>query len=153
MIRGKPVPLIRKSRPDEGKRLVDIWRAAVTATHDFLTADDFQAIAAEVSGFLPAAPVWVAVDRQDCAIGFMLVDNGHLEALFVDPARHNQGIGRALVDHALAFYPNLTVDVNEQNAQARGFYQRLGFVPVGRSDVDGQGRPYPLIHLHYKSAL
>jgi putative acetyltransferase len=37
--------------------------------------------------------------------------------------------------------------VNEQNAQAVGFYEHLGFQRTGRSDKDSQGRPYPLIHL------
>lgn len=63
----------------------------------------------------------------------------------VDPAYHGQRVGRRLVEHGLA----LTTDVNEQNPQALGFYQRLGFQPSGRSERDGQGRAYPLIHLRY----
>ncbi len=39
------------------------------------------------------------------------------------------------------------VDVNEQNTQALDFYLRRGFHVVGRSPLDGQGRPYPLLHL------
>ncbi|MGY0625916.1 MAG: GNAT family N-acetyltransferase, partial [Paraglaciecola chathamensis] len=39
------------------------------------------------------------------------------------------------------------VDVNEQNPKALGFYQRIGFKVVGRSELDGQGKPYPLLHL------
>jgi putative acetyltransferase len=41
----------------------------------------------------------------------------------------------------------MTTDVNEQNAQAVGFYEHMGFTRTGRSPLDGQGRPYPLIHL------
>lgn len=40
-----------------------------------------------------------------------------------------------------------TVDVNEQNTQAVGFYARAGFTVTGRSPVDDEGRPYPLLHL------
>jgi putative acetyltransferase len=39
------------------------------------------------------------------------------------------------------------VDVNEQNEQALGFYRHLGFEVVGRSPLDGQGKPYPLLHM------
>ena len=39
------------------------------------------------------------------------------------------------------------VDVNEQNEPALGFYRHLGFAVVGRSALDGQGRPYPLLHM------
>ena len=79
----------------------------------------------------------------------MLLDGSSMEALFIDPAHRGRGIGRALVEHALDLHPALTTDVNEQNGQAIGFYERMGFVPTGRSDHDGQGRPYPLIHLRF----
>ncbi|NIJ37276.1 putative acetyltransferase [Sphingopyxis panaciterrae] len=141
---------IRQSTPADGERVVQIWRDAVDATHDFLTAADRTAIEEEVKSFLPAAPLWLAVDSGDRAIGFMLLDGTSMEALFIDPAHRGAGIGRALVEHALTQHPALTTEVNEQNAQAAGFYERLGFVPTGRSDRDGQDRPYPLIHLRYE---
>ena len=39
------------------------------------------------------------------------------------------------------------VDVNEQNAQAAGFYARMGFRIVSRDALDPSGRPYPILHL------
>ncbi|WP_438850891.1 acetyltransferase [Brevundimonas nasdae] len=138
---------IRPSTPADAARVVEIWNRAVDATHDFLTPQDRAAIGAEVEGFLPAAPLVLAVDADDRPLGFMLVDGSHMEALFIDPDSRGQGVGRALVAYALASQPELTTDVNEQNAQAVGFYERMGFAATGRSDLDGQGRPYPLIHL------
>ena len=41
----------------------------------------------------------------------------------------------------------LTVDVNEANVEATRFYEALGFVAVGRSPTDSDGRPYPILHL------
>lgn len=142
-------PEIRASRDDDGARVVEIWCAAVDATHDFLSIADREAIEAEVRDFLPAVPLWLAVDADDIATGFMLLDGTHMEALFIDPAHRGSGIGRALVNHALKMTPELTTDVNEQNEQAVGFYRHLGFVPTGRSALDGQGRPYPLVHLKH----
>lgn len=138
---------IRRARPQDGARAVAIWAAAVDATHDFLAPADRAAIGREVAAFLPAAPLWLAVDDDDRAQGFMLLDGAHMEALFIDPGQRGTGIGRRLVEHALTLHPAITTDVNEQNAQAVGFYRHLGFVPTGRSARDGQGRPYPLIHL------
>jgi putative acetyltransferase len=140
---------IRPSRPGDGERAVEIWRCAVDATHGFLTPEDRLAIDEMVRGFLPQAPLWLAVDANDYPLAFMLIDNGHMEALFVDPACRGTGIGAALVRHGLALHPKMTTDVNEQNSQAVGFYERMGFRRTGRSPLDAQGRPYPLIHLEY----
>ncbi|KAA9000830.1 acetyltransferase [Stenotrophomonas cyclobalanopsidis] len=142
---------LRPSRASDGDAVVDLWRRAVDATHDFLSAEDRRAIDAEVVGFLPQAPLLLAVDVdvEDRPQGFMLLDGSHMEALFIDPEVHGQGIGRQLIEHALAQHRPLTTDVNAQNAQALGFYLRMGFVETGRSEVDSQGRPYPLIHLRH----
>ncbi|WP_175947471.1 acetyltransferase [Burkholderia pyrrocinia] len=143
---------IRKSTEADGTRVLDIWRSAVDATHHFLSDDDRRAIESEVVAFLPGAPLDLAVDDDERAIGFMLLDGSHMEALFVDPAHHGAGVGRLLVEEAIRRHPNLSTDVNEQNEAAAGFYERLGFERCGRSALDGQGRPYPLIHLRYRAA-
>lgn len=51
--------------------------------------------------------------------------DGKVEMLFVDPADAGGGIGRALLEHAVAQGAR-AVDVNEQNPQAVGFYLRMG---------------------------
>ncbi|CEJ11819.1 putative N-acetyltransferase YjaB [bacterium YEK0313] len=140
---------IRPCRAGEGERAVEIWRSAVDATHDFLLPEDRRALDELVCGFLPHAPLWFAADANDHPLAFMLVDNGHMEALFVDPAYRGMGIGAALVRHGLALHPGMTTDVNEQNGQAVRFYEKMGFRRTGRAPLDGQGRPYPLIHLKH----
>ncbi|SLJ82783.1 putative acetyltransferase [Mycobacteroides abscessus subsp. abscessus] len=37
--------------------------------------------------------------------------------------------------------------MNEDNPTARKFYAAKGFEEIGRSEIDGQGRPFPLLHL------
>lgn len=141
---------LRASRPEDGEALVDLWRRSVDATHHFLSAEDREAIDDEVCGFLPHAPVTVAVDENDKPLGFMLIDGTHMEALFIDPDVRGSGIGRQLLQYGLSSRGPLTTDVNMQNSPAVGFYQRMGFVETGRSEADSQGRPYPLIHLRYQ---
>ncbi len=73
---------------------------------------------------------------------------GHrVEMLFVDPALHGRGIGRALLDAVGRGLPVVELDVNEQNPGALAFYRALGFEVTGRSETDDQGRPFPLLHL------
>ena len=138
---------IRRSTKNDVDRVLEIWRDAVDATHHFLSQEDRVAIEAEVVSFLPGAPLWLAVDDKDRPLGWMLLDEVRMEALFIDPVSRGEGVGRALVRHALSLHATIFTDVNEQNLQAVGFYEHLGFVPIGRSKRDGQGRPYPLIHL------
>lgn len=138
---------IRMSRPIEASQVIQIWRNSVDATHDFLTAQHRQEIEKEVIGFFSQTPVWVATNQEDHPVGWMFLYEGHLEALFVDASARGRGVGKQLVSHALALHPDLSVDVNEQNQQAIGFYQHMGFQVSGRSEKDGQGRPYPLLHL------
>jgi putative acetyltransferase len=138
---------IRKSRAADRERILDIWRGAVDATHHFLHPTDRRDIEAEVVAFLPKVSPWLAVDSADTALGFMLLDGRHMEALFIDPLHRGSGIGRAFVQHALSFHSTITTEVNEQNSQAIEFYRHLGFERIGHSQHDQQGRPYPLIHL------
>ena len=138
---------IRISRPSEAPEIIQIWKNSVDATHDFLTANDRQEIEKEVIVFFSETPVWVATNQEDRPLGFMFLHDDHLEALFIDASARGLGIGKQLISHALALHPNLSVDVNEQNQQAVGFYQHMGFQISGRSELDNQGRAYPLLHL------
>ncbi|MFP5020308.1 GNAT family N-acetyltransferase [Pseudonocardia phyllosphaerae] len=70
-----------------------------------------------------------------------------VEALFVDPTAHRQGIGASLPASATAGMPEVALDVNEQNPSAVEFCGRQGFVVVERSERDDQGRPLPLLHM------
>ena len=135
------------SIPDDMPRVMAIWRAAIDATHDFLDPRDRDEIEAALNDFLPRQFLWLAVDDRDEALGFMLLEGARVEALFVHPDHHGRGVGRRLLAYALRQVPCLEVDVNEQNGQAAAFYRHMGFHAAGRSETDGQGRPYPLIHL------
>jgi putative acetyltransferase len=72
--------------------------------------------------------------------------------LFVAPEARGKGVGALLCHHAIQHEQATKVDVNEQNPQAIGFYQHLGFGIVGRSEVDGQGKPFPLLHMMLQGA-
>jgi putative acetyltransferase len=141
---------IRPGRAADTDALVALWERSVRATHDFLEESDIVALRPLVGEALSddALELWVLADPGDDAIGFMGLVDSDIAALFLEPARRGEGGGRRLVAHAQALRGGeLTVDVNEQNDQARGFYEALGFVVAGRSPVDDAGRPFPLLHL------
>ncbi|MDM2931854.1 acetyltransferase [Citrobacter sp. Cu233] len=138
---------IRRSRRDEGEKLVSIWCRSVDATHHFLSPDYRTELEELVRSFLPEAPLWVAVTEKDEPVAFMLLTEQHIDALFVDPDMRGSGVGKLLIEHALSLASTLTTDVNEQNDQAVGFYKKMGFNVAGRSEVDDLGQPYPLLNL------
>lgn len=142
--------MIRAGTPADVPRALEIWRAAVDATHGFLSGEDRSAIDHLVAEqFLPNVPLWLSVDGAGRPQGFLVMDGEMIDALFVDPVVHGCGIGTALVDHALALAPNALVDASEQASNAVPFYESRGFVRTGRSETDPQGRPYPVIHFRH----
>ncbi|WP_410739112.1 acetyltransferase [Citrobacter freundii] len=138
---------IRRSRKDEGDKLISIWCRSVDATHRFLSAEYRIELEELVSSFLPEAPLWVAVTEQDEPVAFMLLIDQHMDALFVDPDVRGSGVGKLLIEHALSMVSTLTTNVNEQNEQAVGFYKKMGFTVTGRTEVDDLGRAHPLLNL------
>jgi putative acetyltransferase len=140
---------IRNAQAAEADRLFAIWLRSVRATHAFLAEDDVQALIPLVRDYIDASveSFWVLVDAAGTPIGFMGMTGSEIDSLFVDPDHLRHGGGRALVNHARTLSTELTVSVNEQNPAARKFYEACGFAVVGRSETDGQGRPFPLLHL------
>lgn len=88
-------------------------------------------------------------DDDGLLIGFVGVAERKLEMLFLDPTVRGRGGGTLLLRHALTTFGAQTLDVNEQNPQALGFYLHHGFKVTARSEIDGLGKPYPLLHLTY----
>jgi putative acetyltransferase len=139
---------VRRGTLADVPRALEIWRSAVDATHLFLSVRDRAQIDRIVAEqYLPTAQLWMAVDGNDCPMGFLDLGEGQIEALFVHAAAHGRGYGTLLVNHALSLESKLRVEANEQAANAVAFYVSRGFRVVGRSPTDGDGRPYPLIHL------
>lgn len=150
-----PTPLTIRplTGPAEFPALIEIWRGAVEATHDFLDEADRQAIEVGMRDeYLHAVTVSVA-DSGAGPVGFSGVAGQKLEMLFIAESARGTGIGTTLLRHAISEFDVSKVDVNEQNTQALGFYEHHGFVVVGRSETDDAGRPYPILHLSRQGYL
>jgi len=138
---------IERAKTGDHAALVGVWERAVRATHDFLTEEDIVSLRDLVRDqALPALQLWVIRGEGGEPLGFMGMHENSVEALFVDPAFHGRGAGRAFLDLARRLHGSLKVDVNEQNPRAAGFYANYGFVQTGRSPLDSGGRPFPILH-------
>ena len=113
------------------------WEASVRATHLFLSNEEIAHIKTYVPQALAAVPHRIVAERTPgVPVGFLGVAGDRLETLFLAPSERGQGTGRQLLQYGVQQYGIRTVTVNEQNPQAVGFYQHLGFVTYQRTDQD-----------------
>ena len=152
--------------------LFAVWEASVRATHDFLPAGEVERIGAMVPAAIAGVPTLLvayvggepagaaALAAKESAVpvpeglptgcepvGFLGLDGAFIEMLFIAPGRRGGGIGRALVELARDRYGADEVSVNEQNPQAVGFYEHMGFRVYRRTATDAEGGPYPLLYM------
>ncbi|MFD3405280.1 GNAT family N-acetyltransferase [Kribbella sp. NPDC058693] len=139
---------VSEIRPDEYDRAAELWEASVRATHDFVTEADLDVFRPLVRASFGEIAQLAGLRTDDgLLIGFIGVEDGNVEMLFLDPEYRGQGGGSLLLEHAFASFAAVAVDVNEQNPQAIGFYERHGFRVVSRSEHDTTGKPYPILHM------
>ncbi len=131
--------------------LTALWERSVRATHDFISAAEIEKIRPEARAGLEQIPVLLVClnggEDSSEPVGFLGVEGRKVEMLFVDPAARGRGIGSLLMREAAERTGADEVDVNEQNSQAVGFYEHLGYHVFARSETDDQGRPFPILHL------
>jgi putative acetyltransferase len=133
-----------------------VWERSVRATHLFLDEQDIVELRPHVAEELESDRYawWVLESADHAIVGFLAFARDVIEGLFIDPDYRGQGAGTALVAYAQRLSGRaLAVDVNEQNNSAREFYQRLGFVVMGRSPTDAAGRSFPILHLRRESTV
>ncbi|QEF97939.1 putative N-acetyltransferase YjaB [Stieleria maiorica] len=139
---------VEQATQNDYSTLIEIWEASVRATHDFLQEGDIERLRPMIlDQYFDAVDLRCAKSDAGEIRGFCGVHEGNIEMLFVAPQGRGSGIGRLLTEHAIEQQGAARVDVNEQNEQAVGFYKRMGFRVTGRSPLDGQGKPYPLLHM------
>lgn len=52
-----------------------------------------------------------------------------------------------LLQYGIETYNIQELTVNEQNPQAVGFYEHMGFQTYKRTEYDEEGNPYPLLYI------
>ncbi|UXX77970.1 GNAT family N-acetyltransferase [Reichenbachiella carrageenanivorans] len=127
--------------------LIEVWEASVRATHDFLPVSRVSELKPLILEQYFDAVQLFGVKQGNEVLGFLGVCDTAIEMLFIHPEARGKGVGKALLLYAVEVLHCTKVDVNEQNQQAVGFYAYMGFQIVGRSPFDGQGAPYPLLHM------
>ena len=126
--------------------LLDIWERSVRATHLFLSDAEVKSIKDYVPQALKSVEQLIVAETEQ-PIAFMGVQNGHLEMLFLAPEERGKGIGKRLLQYGIENYGIIELTVNEQNPQAVGLYEHMGFETYKRTALDEEGDPYPILYM------
>ncbi|WP_419727185.1 GNAT family N-acetyltransferase [Terrisporobacter petrolearius] len=133
------------------EQVLDTWESSVRATHNFLSEDDIISIKPQVvEGVKYVSKLLCVRDKNDVIQAFMGIHDFKIEMLFVSNESRGNGIGKKLVEYAIEVLNANYVDVNEQNPQALGFYEHMGFKVFKKSALDEQGNPFPILHMKLK---
>lgn len=130
---------IRPVRDDELPVLRDIERAAGLAFYGVgmpeIAADEPLPIDV-LAGYRSAGRAWVAADRADLPVGYLLAEqlagNLHIEQVSVHPVAARRGVGRQLIEHLAEVavrngVPALTLTTFAEVPWNAPYYQRCGF--------------------------
>ena len=147
-LRFRTVTVVKDARtPELIAGLLGIWEASVRASHHFLTEDDIQSLCPQAENAIRQIETLWVVDDDNAIIGFMGIQSGKIEMLFLHPDHFRKGIGKALIQKAFSELNVQYVDVNEQNPSAVKFYERMGFRTFRRDSTDDQGNPFPVLRM------
>ena len=144
---------VKSRAPELITQLLKVWEASVRATHLFLSDGEIEHIKLYVPQLLEEVPhlIVAGVDAEH-PVAFLGVTDRSLDMLFVAPEMRGRGIGKQLVNYGLTHYAIERLTVNEQNPQARGFYEHMGFHVYKRTELDEQDNPYPLLYMRYTAS-
>lgn len=138
---------IEKYTPGFKSGILAVWEKSVLATHHFLRADDFAEIKEMLQNFDFSSLNVFCLTGNDEVIGFIGLHESKIEMLFLDPTYIGKGLGKRLMNFAISNLNAVEVDVNEQNAYAKAFYEKFGFKVFSRLGKDDAGRDYPILKM------
>ena len=142
---------MQERHPRLVRALLDIWARSVRATHLFLSNGEIESIKEYVPRALTGVEaLTVAEDEGGRPVAFMGTENGTLEMLFIAPKERGKGLGKRLLRYGIDHLGVKKLAVNEQNPQAKGFYEHMGFRACKRTERGEQGGPYPLLYMRLR---
>lgn len=128
--------------------LLEVWENPVKATHLFLSDNEIEKIKEYVPQALKEVAHLIVIENEnDIPIAFMGIEGTKLEMLFIKNSERRKGLGRQLLNYGIKNYNINELAVNEQNPNAKEFYEHLGFKVYKRTELDEQGNPYPILYM------
>lgn len=129
-------------------QLIEVWENSVRTTHLFLSNIEIENIKQYVPQVLKKVQHLIVIENEKKnPIAFIGSEKQKIEMLFVSSQEQGKGIGKKLVQYVISKYKVNELCVNEQNLQAKSFYEHIGFKVYKESELDEQGNHYPILYM------
>ncbi len=129
-------------------QLLEVWEDSVKATHLFLSSEEIENIKEYVPQAISGVSHLVIMESESHqSIAFMGIEDRKLEMLFIKNSERGKGLGKQLLNYGIENYNVNRLAVNEQNPEAKEFYEYMGFKTYKRTELDEQGNPYPILYM------
>ena len=129
-------------------KLLEVWEDSVKATHLFLSSGEIENIKKYIPQALKDVAHLIIIENENnIPIAFMGIEDTKLEMLFIKNSERRKGLGTKLLSYGIENYGVNELAVNEQNPNAKVFYEHLGFKVYKRTELDEQGNPYPILYM------
>lgn len=124
--------MIRKFKKEDIDEVMEIWKKENIRTHNFISKEYWENNYEYVKDILPNADIYVYIMNENI-VGFIGLNNDHIEGIFVDINNQHNGIGTSLLNKIKEEKEKLTLSVYKKNINAIKFYKKNGFIITGES--------------------
>jgi len=135
--------VVRRASEADAEAVAEVWLRSFDAALPTVRRahSDDEVRAWFRNAVVPYKQTWVAVAGTE-VVGLLVLSDGWVDQLYLDPAWRGRGIGDRLVATAKQRYPDgLQLWTFQVNGPARRFYERHGVVEVERTDgLDNEER-------------
>ncbi len=121
--------MIRKSTNNDIEKIMRIWLDTNISVHNYIPQEYWTSNVEYVKKAIQEAEVYVYEENKEIK-GFIGINNGHIEGIFVEEKYRNQGIGKELIAYCKNKYDKLTLEVYSKNTKAINFYEREQFKQI-----------------------
>lgn len=137
--------MIRLFNLDDLDDVMRIWLDCNLEVHNFIYKDYFISNYSYVKEQMKQSNIFV-YENNGKILGFIGIDNGFIQGIFVSKTSRSKGIGKKLIDYCKEKYSTLSLKVYEKNKRAINFYKKQEFRIHSKSvDIQTQQVEYDMV--------
>ena len=137
--------MIRLFSLDDLDDVMRIWLDCNLEVHNFIYKDYFISNYSYVKEQMKQSNIFI-YENNGKILGFIGIDNGFIQGIFVSKTSRSKGIGKKLIDFCKEKYITLSLKVYEKNKRAISFYKNQEFRIYSKSvDIQTQQVEYDMV--------